>query len=219
MQGGKAMRGAVFHYDEDHDFGYINGEDGMRYIFAREDLGHGVALVKGTPVEFQPDDRTAHAIIPARAQTPGASGPAPLTTGPVRPKGLWNYFWRALRENHVNFAGRASRQEFWGFHLFWLIVLVVTFGFAFFANVAVRNFSESETAALAFGLPLIFVLVTILPWLALIVRRLHDIGQTGWLALLCYVPGIGALAIVVFGLVPSQKSENQWGAVPTGVRV
>jgi cold shock CspA family protein len=41
------MRGTVFHYDEDQDFGYINGADGKRYIFAREDLSHHVAPIRG----------------------------------------------------------------------------------------------------------------------------------------------------------------------------
>lgn len=36
---GKVMRGTVFHYDEDQDYGYINGVDGKRYIFTREDVG------------------------------------------------------------------------------------------------------------------------------------------------------------------------------------
>ncbi|RUU10459.1 DUF805 domain-containing protein, partial [Mesorhizobium sp. M6A.T.Ca.TU.002.02.2.1] len=65
----------------------------------------------------------------------------------------------------------------------------------------------------------VFALLTILPWIALTVRRLHDIGLTGWLVLICLIPPIGGLAILVFGLIPSQTGENQWGAVPAGVRV
>lgn len=37
------MRGAVYHYDQDQDFGYINGVDGKRYIFTRNDLSRDVA--------------------------------------------------------------------------------------------------------------------------------------------------------------------------------
>lgn len=40
------MRGTVFHYDEDQDYGYINGVDGKRYIFTREDVGQGVSLAR-----------------------------------------------------------------------------------------------------------------------------------------------------------------------------
>ena len=63
------------------------------------------------------------------------------------------------------------------------------------------------------------MLATFLPWLGLIVRRLHDIGLTGWLVLLIFVPTFGTLAIIVFGLIPTQGHENQWGPVPQGVRV
>lgn len=63
------MRGVVFHFDEDQDFGYIDGADGKRYIFVREDVRQEVSLARGTPVEFQPDDRTAHDIVAANSQT------------------------------------------------------------------------------------------------------------------------------------------------------
>ncbi|MER8365125.1 hypothetical protein [Mesorhizobium sp. M1378] len=68
------MRGAVFHYDEDQDYGYINGADGKRYIFAREDVSQGVSLARGALVEFRADDRTAHDIV---AITAAASDTSP----------------------------------------------------------------------------------------------------------------------------------------------
>ena len=46
----------------------------------------------------------------------------------------------------------------------------------------------------------------------------RDIGLTGWLALLCYTPALGAVAFLVFGLLPSQFEENRWGPVPAGVK-
>ena len=57
------------------------------------------------------------------------------------------------------------------------------------------------------------------PWIGLIVRRLHDIGLTGWLYLLFFIPTVGGLIILVFALIPTQAQENQWGPVPAGVRV
>lgn len=213
------MRGAVFHYDEDQDFGYINGADGKRYIFMREDLSREVSMVRGTLVEFQPDDGVARDIGPARAQASGTNT-APGHTEPAHATGLWGYFWRALRENHVNFTGRARRKEFWGFYLYWMIGLIVTFGLALLINAALSAFGGNmDISALGYFLPLIFMLVTILPSFALTVRRLHDVGMTGWLALLCYVPAVGGLALLVFGLIPSETGENQWGAMPAGVRI
>jgi uncharacterized membrane protein YhaH (DUF805 family) len=62
------------------------------------------------------------------------------------------------------------------------------------------------------------VLAAILPSIAVVVRRLHDIGLTGWLALLCYIPAFGAVAFLIFGLLPSQFGENRWGPTQVGVR-
>lgn len=107
------MRGAVYHYDEDQDYGYINGIDGKRYIFARSDLGHGVALVRGTLVEFQPDDGTAHNIVAAASTTPSsrtgqsARPGRPAENLPAGSTGLWAYFRRAVSANYSNFNGRA----------------------------------------------------------------------------------------------------------------
>ena len=83
------MRGAVYHYDQDQDFGYINGVDGKRYIFARNDLSRDVALVRGTLVEFQPDDGAAHNIAAASATSASSSGepPRPNQLAEKRPAG------------------------------------------------------------------------------------------------------------------------------------
>ena len=68
-------------------------------------------------------------------------------------------------------------------------------------------------------LPGLFVLATIVPGVAITVRRIHDIGLTGWLYLLILVPSVGGLIIFVFSLIPSQKHENKWGPVPDGIPV
>ncbi len=63
---------------------------------------------------------------------------------------------------YVTFTGRASRPEFWWFFLFQIIVLIVT---GMISNIL-------------YG---IAALAMLLPAIAVGVRRLHDIGKTGWL--------------------------------------
>ena len=65
----------------------------------------------------------------------------------------------------------------------------------------------------------LFLLATFIPGLALIVRRQHDIGLSGWFYLLVLVPYVGGLIVFVFTLIPSQKHDNKWGPVPYGVRI
>ncbi|TIO06560.1 DUF805 domain-containing protein [Mesorhizobium sp.] len=228
------MRGEVLHYDEDQGFGFIAGADGNHYTFAREDLRREVSMTKGTLVEFQPAGGRGRDVFPARAQTasPPADAPSQASNVPgarqpqhfgrsaerspvTAATGLWDYFWRGLTGNYFNFAHRARRKEYWGYCLFWTIALIVVVGIGFFIDDAMSNFDELPTVTV--GLCGVFVLATIPPWIGLNVRRLHDIGLTGWLFLVVLIPTIGWLIILVFALVPTQARENQWGPVPAGV--
>jgi uncharacterized membrane protein YhaH (DUF805 family)/cold shock CspA family protein len=236
------MRGSVFHYDEGQGFGYITGADGKRYTFARENLRRATSLAKGATVEFQPGDGTARDVFSISPQTgtpasgayaaaatppqPGRMPTAPqpqhfgrfAESGAAEATGLWSYFRRAPTLNYVNFAGRARRKEYWSYFLFWVISLMAVIGIGLFIDEAMGNFDGNESAVVTAGLCGLFLLVTFLPSLGLTVRRIHDIGLSGWFYLLVLIPTIGSLIILVFALIPTQGRENQWGPVPAGVR-
>jgi uncharacterized membrane protein YhaH (DUF805 family)/cold shock CspA family protein len=229
------MRGEVLHYDEDQGFGFITGADGNRYTFARENLRRETSMARGAAVEFQPAGERARDVFPIRAQTASPPADAPAATAvpsqaenaPGAPQhfgrsaanapatSLWSYFWQGLTENYFNFAGRARRREYWGFCLFWTMALIAVVGTGLFIDDAMGN--SGELPAVTVGLCGVFVLATIPPWIGLNVRRLHDIGLTGWLFLVVFIPTIGWLIILVFALIPTQARENQWGPVPAGV--
>ncbi|TIS58655.1 MAG: DUF805 domain-containing protein [Mesorhizobium sp.] len=239
------MRGEVLHYDEDQGFGFITGADGNRYTFTREDLRREASMARGTTVEFQPGGGKARDIfsISAHPVSPTAIAPTATTampqasdtpatvaaqpqhfgrfagSGPTEATGLWSYFWRALTQNYVNFAGRARRKEYWGYFLFWVISSIVVAGVGLFIDEAIGNFDGNESAVVTVGLCGLFLLATFLPSLGLTVRRIHDIGLSGWFYLLVFIPTIGSLIILVFALIPTQGRENQWGPVPAGVRI
>lgn len=235
------MRGEVLHYDQEQGFGFITGADGKRYSFAREDLRREMALARGAEVEFQPNgDRAgnifsvrAHMAGPAEGAAPAAAAAAPLGgSAPVAPAhfgrnaengttqstGLWDYFWRDLTTNYVNFSGRARRKEFWGFCLFWTIGLAVIVGVGLSVDLGSGIEQGDDLPIVMIGLVVLYILLTFLPWVALLVRRLHDLGLTGWLAVLCFLPYVGWLATLVFALIPTQAGDNKWGPVPVGVR-
>jgi uncharacterized membrane protein YhaH (DUF805 family)/cold shock CspA family protein len=236
------MRGEVLHYDEDQGFGFISGADGNRYTFAREDLRREASTARGSIVEFQPGGGKARDIFSISAQTvsptsapasttaPSQAGNTPVAAQPqhfgrlaegepAKATGLWSYFWRALTQNYVNFAGRARRKEYWSYFLFWVISLMVVAGVGLFIDEAMGNFRGNESAVVTVGLCGLFLLATFLPSLGLTVRRIHDIGLSGWFYLLVFIPTIGSLIILVFALIPTQNRENRWGAVPAGVRI
>ncbi|BCG92023.1 DUF805 domain-containing protein [Mesorhizobium sp. 131-2-1] len=236
------MRGEILHYDEEQGFGFLTGADGNRYSFAREDMRRETSLAKGASVEFQPSGgqaRNVYSVRPqASAASAGATAPAAAApqavvrqaatqqfgraadTAPARSTGLWDYFWRAVTQNYFNFVDRARRKEFWGFCLFWTISIIAVVAIGLAADAAIGDLEPGqEMPAMTVGLSGLFILATIPPWIGLIVRRLHDIGLTGWLAILCFIPTVGGLATLVFALIPTQGRENQWGPVPAGVRI
>ena len=104
-------------------------------------------------------------------------------------KSLWRYFVEAFTKNYVNFSGRASRREYWGSLLFFmliqLVLFLVCFGFAFTSTI--QSLKPGETNGLLilfqflmyFTPLLLFALVSTLPCLGLLVRRLHDRGMSG----------------------------------------
>lgn len=60
----------------------------------------------------------------------------------------------------------------------------------------------------------IFALATLLPSLAVTVRRLHDIGRTGWWILISLIPLIGTIVLLVFTCTDSEPGDNQYGPNP-----
>jgi uncharacterized membrane protein YhaH (DUF805 family) len=215
------MRGTIFHYDEDQDYGYVNGVDGKRYIFGRSNLSQDVIPARGTLVEFSPDDGAAHDIVAVESVERSANRNPPQSgrTAETGSAGLWAYFLRAMGDDYRNFTGRASRKEFWAFYLWFYVVLVALFGFGVLLNLAISGFDDSARTSIGYIPALLFVVVAILPSIAVVVRRLHDVELTGWLVLLCYTPALGAVAFVIYGLLPSQFGKNRWGPIPAGVRL
>ncbi|MEI9599385.1 DUF805 domain-containing protein [Moellerella wisconsensis] len=54
------------------------------------------------------------------------------------------------------------------------------------------------------------ILITLIPTLALIVPRLHDIGQSGWLAIITFIPYSGLIPFIIIGCIETQQTNNQW---------
>ncbi|MDP4805084.1 MAG: DUF805 domain-containing protein, partial [Candidatus Nanopelagicales bacterium] len=56
--------------------------------------------------------------------------------------------------------------------------------------------------------------VTIVPALAVLVRRLHDTGKSGWWALIGFVPLVGGIVLLVFTVLDSDAGGNKFGESP-----
>ncbi|MFS2037283.1 DUF805 domain-containing protein [Agrobacterium tumefaciens] len=104
---------------------------------------------------------------------------------------------------YATFSGRSTREEFWYYHL---VLLGLTIG-GLIIDVAIAGPREPQ--------PLVSALIVMghyVPSLAVIVRRLHDLGKSGWLVLTCLIPLVGIVAFIVIGSTPSEHGATFPGA-------
>ena len=170
------------------------------------------------------------------------------------------YFLKCWK-HYADFKGRARRKEYWMFLLFNYIISFII-GTVYYIGVmfqAFAKFSSGEMynmalSGLYFGTGWVFVifcimmaysLAVLLPTLAVIVRRLHDIGRKGtwlWLlivpiplycilffnlyslwivitvGLICCIYSLAITVLyIVLGCIDGQKGENQYGPNPKEV--
>ncbi len=106
---------------------------------------------------------------------------------------------------YATFAGRASRSEYWYFHLFIVLVLVLM---VVLAAVEPRTRNAIGIASC------VFYLFVWLPSLAVAVRRLHDRNRSAWHYLWVFVPFFGAIVVVIWLCQKGVEGENRFGPDP-----
>lgn len=106
-----------------------------------------------------------------------------------------NYYIKVL-QNYANFSGRARRSEYWYFVLFNFIISLVLG----FVGVAI-NFEFLGN---------IYSLAVLIPSLAVAVRRMHDVGKSGWFILI-------PIYNLILACTDSQPGDNEYGPNPKSV--
>lgn len=74
------------------------------------------------------------------------------------------------------------------------------------------NYSGNVSEAGVFNL--LYNLLILIPSLAVAVRRLHDIGKSGWMLLIGLIPLVGAIWLLILLLRDSEAGENKYGPNP-----
>ena len=116
----------------------------------------------------------------------------------------------AVLNKYAVFSGRASRTEYWMFVLFHTII---GYALVFIQGIA-GTFLE-------IGLPvlnMLYGLAVLIPSFAVVVRRLHDNGRSGWW-LLISVTIIGWIPLFVWLVQDSHPGENKYGPNPKGQEI
>ncbi|MDX9772620.1 MAG: DUF805 domain-containing protein [Bacteroidales bacterium] len=119
-------------------------------------------------------------------------------------------WYLAVLKNYAGFSGRARRKEYWMFVLFNIIFAIIA--------VILDNVLGIAFGSIGYG-PIygLYMLALIIPSLAVSVRRLHDVGKSGWMLLIGLIPLVGAIWLLVLMLTDSIPGENQYGQNPKEV--
>lgn len=116
-----------------------------------------------------------------------------------------SYFIDCMTKKYAKFDGRARRSEYWFFVLFSIIAqIILVFAIAFVASSAETIQMLGNLVSLAFFLPSLGVMV----------RRLHDIGKSGWWVLVAFIPLIGGIILLIFAIQEGNQGPNQYGPDP-----
>ena len=111
---------------------------------------------------------------------------------------------------YADFNGRARRSEYWKFMLFTTIIEALS-GVIFSTIIPLTvEIGDAEISLAYIAVYLIFIL----PKLAVSVRRLHDIGKSGWFYLISLIPVVGQIIFFIWCVKDSEARTNKYGQDP-----
>jgi uncharacterized membrane protein YhaH (DUF805 family) len=117
--------------------------------------------------------------------------------------GYYSQSW----SKYADFDGRARRSEYWIFSIINLIIYGIILAIESSFNVLIDDF--------LFGpFSILFGLVILIPSWAVLVRRLHDIGRSGFWVFISIIPILGPIILLIFSLMDSESRTNEYGVNP-----
>ena len=112
-------------------------------------------------------------------------------------------------KNSFSLSGRASRSEYW----FWVLGGIIFQMTMFIGSIVLAVMEVPVLPGLMILAPILLVPGSI----TLVVRRLHDVGMSGWMWFVALVPVIGAIYLIYLFVQEGDFGENTYGAVPTNM--
>ena len=103
-----------------------------------------------------------------------------------------NYYFKVL-QNYATFNGRARRSEYWYFFLF---NVIIAFVLGFIGGLTEMTFLGN-----------VYTLAVLVPIIAVTIRRMHDVGKSGWFLLI-------PIYNLILAFTEGEKGTNQYGADP-----
>lgn len=115
-------------------------------------------------------------------------------------------WYLGVLRKYTDFEGRARRQEYW---MFVLINTVIGWGLGMIDDMLGTYSSTGYGVLAAF-----YGLAVLIPSLAVMVRRLHDAGKSGWFFFINLIPIIGWIWFFVVLVTDSVPGSNRYGPNP-----
>jgi len=116
------------------------------------------------------------------------------------------WYIKVLKQ-YADFEGRASKKEFWMFVLFNFIFSILALLVSAMASALAKDLSYGVFYYLYIG-------AMFLPGMAVTVRRLHDVGKSGWFLLIGLIPVIGGIWLLALMVMNSKYGRNRYGENP-----
>lgn len=110
-----------------------------------------------------------------------------------------NWYLKCIKQ-YADFSGRARRQEYWMF-----VLINILFGIAAGIIDTIIGFN---------CVSYLYSLFVLIPSIAVCVRRLHDIGKSGYWILISFVPLVGAIILIVWACREGDGADNEYGPNP-----
>lgn len=117
-----------------------------------------------------------------------------------------NWYVKCLKQ-YADFSGRARRKEYWMFVLFNVLIMIVLM----VIDAALGLSAGDSALGVLSG---IYSLAVLIPSIAVCVRRLHDVGKSGWYYLLGFIPIVGPIILLVWYCTEGERFTNAWGEDP-----
>lgn len=152
-----------------------------------------------------------------------------------RPQPSLGEAFKLFFQNYVNFSGRSRRSEYWKVFLVNILINIASFLLVLILGAVIGVASSGHGSGsglmgglagagiigiIVYALLGIYSLICLIPSLSLLIRRLHDVGMSGWWALLLIamiIPILNflvAIALLVLFCIDGKPETNKWGASP-----
>jgi len=125
---------------------------------------------------------------------------------------------------YAEFTGRSRPKEYWLFVLFYLVAFTLLTMIDFLLGFGATSSSTVSAPGSFWGewvyaggggpLTLLFMLATLVPSIAVTVRRLHDSDRSGWWILIALIPFVGFIVLLIFMILGGTHGPNRFGADP-----